>query len=954
MAYYVSFLKALSLKLNENSLHFFFNVLANDFPLYTEAIKLFKHGEKMVRIAVRIITLNVYKVEDADLRKFILDKSAVPFFFNLVWFIRDQCIALDLQIPSITYFDKNLLTQLFDDQLDNYFYLEDIMTLGINKLASVLMDQILCHFVIPVLIGSILASSSPSPEGTYNRVGTKFALFLLSQLFDIFSYEPFVTSIATCLIDPHPLRVIEQMSYIPLEKAISRDTNLSQLLVPFNGVPASPVGKSPTSKNAMGLKDALLKINPDKPVDLNIENPRSLIQTVEEVAPVDRGSLMRCDQNSFRNNLFECLSSQDEQLVYFAACVFLTMIKNSSVNREVLQLGRICPQRTRRTARLFGSLVRRESFSSAASRSSAADFNENKMEKIAASAELRDEVRSDSPSFPPSEPIVDSEKQPKHSEKQLEHSEKQSEHSEKQPGHSEKQLGHSEKQSMSELRETETENLGEHSQLSNSDVSPKIESPQSSEHSQILNNDFESTIDATKSPEDVVSVSTDIEIDMKADNELENENKLDSDSSTIESTICPPEVISEQRLKQPEEPDRQPEQPEKQQISEASAKQSKLEVCEEQQTPETTEFPANRFENPEETESPKSISSEEAAGLRTLPPISIPVISSGKNDDEWLYPTEIVDGILVVLNRSPKPCLVTLVILSELLIEVVLDKSTRIPLSPGHCLMLEEAFRSSIANLRPKLSGPLGGLFLDTFEEEWRMLCRPTNVRQIISNPVTLLPVATNAISGVSLEYRQPAGLLEQTRRSIEVFLILRSLYKTLACRGEEDEGFPFVLPEDYKIKPKGDFEIDGQQDLLECQLVQKRWKLRVYLVIDPQWFLLVIPNQQRAGWSIVEVAFPLHNQQASTHQRDNSLMVVKIRSEIKPHSSCAMEQGTYEKPLWLLHLTFADALHCMTAVKQLETQRLALRTKMMSRLDELVLLTGPNSEFTDEKMSGD
>jgi protein CLEC16A len=43
LAYYISFLKTLSLKLNENSIQFFFNERANDFPLYTEAIMFFAH-----------------------------------------------------------------------------------------------------------------------------------------------------------------------------------------------------------------------------------------------------------------------------------------------------------------------------------------------------------------------------------------------------------------------------------------------------------------------------------------------------------------------------------------------------------------------------------------------------------------------------------------------------------------------------------------------------------------------------------------------------------------------------------------------------------------------------------------------------------------------------------------------------------------------------------------------
>lgn len=95
MAYYISFLKTLSLKLNTHTIHFFFNEHTNDFPLYTEAIKFFNHSEKMVRIAVRTLTLNVFKVEEAAMVKFITDRTAVPYFSNLVWFIGNHVIEID-------------------------------------------------------------------------------------------------------------------------------------------------------------------------------------------------------------------------------------------------------------------------------------------------------------------------------------------------------------------------------------------------------------------------------------------------------------------------------------------------------------------------------------------------------------------------------------------------------------------------------------------------------------------------------------------------------------------------------------------------------------------------------------------------------------------------------------------------------------------------------------------
>ena len=90
LAYYISFLKKLSLRLNLRTIHFFFNEAAGDFPLYTEAIKFFAHGEGMVRTAVRSITLNIFRVDYAPLREFLFAKSPVPYINSLVHFTKVQ------------------------------------------------------------------------------------------------------------------------------------------------------------------------------------------------------------------------------------------------------------------------------------------------------------------------------------------------------------------------------------------------------------------------------------------------------------------------------------------------------------------------------------------------------------------------------------------------------------------------------------------------------------------------------------------------------------------------------------------------------------------------------------------------------------------------------------------------------------------------------------------------
>eukprot|EP01135_Chromosphaera_perkinsii_P005824 Nk52_evm13s367 gene=Nk52_evmTU13s367 len=95
LAYYISFLKTLSLKLNPSTIHFFYNEHLSDFPLYTEAVKFFNHSEAMARIAVRTISLNIFRVNSKQVLDFILGKQSVPYFSNVIWFIANQSVELD-------------------------------------------------------------------------------------------------------------------------------------------------------------------------------------------------------------------------------------------------------------------------------------------------------------------------------------------------------------------------------------------------------------------------------------------------------------------------------------------------------------------------------------------------------------------------------------------------------------------------------------------------------------------------------------------------------------------------------------------------------------------------------------------------------------------------------------------------------------------------------------------
>ncbi|KAL0123858.1 hypothetical protein PUN28_006002 [Cardiocondyla obscurior] len=234
MAYYISFLKTLSLKLNAHTIHFFYNEVnehTNDFPLYTEAIKFFNHSEGMVRIAVRTLTLNVYRVEDASMLAFIRDRTAAPYFSNLVWFIGDHIIELDTCVRNdADHQSQNRLSDLVAEHLDHLHYLNDILSLNIPDLNKVLSEHLLHKLLVPLYVYSLMKHKNTVCQTQDDRkhVSVVVALFLLSQVFLIVSHGPLVHTLAAVMlmsdldtIETGTNKVLEKFGDITSNKSVT-------------------------------------------------------------------------------------------------------------------------------------------------------------------------------------------------------------------------------------------------------------------------------------------------------------------------------------------------------------------------------------------------------------------------------------------------------------------------------------------------------------------------------------------------------------------------------------------------------------------------------------------------------------------------------------------------------------------------------------------------------------
>ncbi|XP_074179203.1 protein CLEC16A isoform X8 [Rhinolophus sinicus] len=171
----------------------------NDFALYTEAIKFFNHPESMVRIAVRTITLNVYKVDNQAMLHYIRDKTAVPYFSNLVWFIGSHVIELDTCVQTDEeHRNRGKLSDLVAEHLDHLHYLNDILIINCEFLNDVLTDHLLNRLFLPLYVCSL---ENQDTGGERPKISLPVSLYLLSQVFLIIHHAPLVNSLADVILN---------------------------------------------------------------------------------------------------------------------------------------------------------------------------------------------------------------------------------------------------------------------------------------------------------------------------------------------------------------------------------------------------------------------------------------------------------------------------------------------------------------------------------------------------------------------------------------------------------------------------------------------------------------------------------------------------------------------------------------------------------------------------------
>ncbi|CAG8445717.1 7213_t:CDS:2 [Acaulospora colombiana] len=111
----------------------------------------------MIRAAVRTITLNIFAVNDDQMQDFILDKKAAPYFSNLVYFIANHASILnDISNSSSYYKQYSRFNYYMAEHCDNFYYINDIINLDIEKMNNTLTAHLMDLLVQPIYADSLV------------------------------------------------------------------------------------------------------------------------------------------------------------------------------------------------------------------------------------------------------------------------------------------------------------------------------------------------------------------------------------------------------------------------------------------------------------------------------------------------------------------------------------------------------------------------------------------------------------------------------------------------------------------------------------------------------------------------------------------------------------------------------------------------------------------------------
>ncbi|XP_047322573.1 protein TRANSPARENT TESTA 9-like isoform X2 [Impatiens glandulifera] len=333
LSYYISFLRAISGKLNKNTISLLIKTQDEEivsFPLYVEGIRFAFHEESMVRTAVRALTLNIYHVGDESINNYLASAPHGDYFISLVKYFREQCQTLiRLVLDSVNSESTALILSAADEIEDNLYYVSDVISARIPDVGRIIRDAILKFLIFPMLLPSL----GEEAVGEKNVVAVT-SFYLLCSILRIVKINDLANSVSASLFFP-------------------QETFTPDSMLKLNGQISDDSGSGESQKMDNSSDDNQKVLQPICRVTGSDSSSFPQLPLADENLRKDsKGS-----QKTLREALLSYVTSGEDDQVFGSLSLLATLLQTKELDEVMLDFLGILPQRKQHKKLLLQALV---------------------------------------------------------------------------------------------------------------------------------------------------------------------------------------------------------------------------------------------------------------------------------------------------------------------------------------------------------------------------------------------------------------------------------------------------------------------------------------------------------------------------------------------------------------------------------------------------------------------
>jgi len=296
--------------------------------------------------------------------------------------------------------------------------------------------------------------------------------------------------------------------------------------------------------------------------------------------------------------------------------------------------------------------------------------------------------------------------------------------------------------------------------------------------------------------------------------------------------------------------------------------------------------------------------------------------------------TQIVDYLLEVLLHGERYRIVTLEIALLVFKELVYSETQQPKLTTSQKELFEDAYKVSTSNLRDRLvDSEVGEVFLELFEDEMKSF-KPVHFDSLVTDYSILCHIPEGPTRGVSFTMRLPLGNLEETKKAVQGFLLMRKLKFTF--QKQKDTLLP--LKESKSNQTKNSLE---EGSVIHCNSRK-----------DDDWFTCIITSINGFGKRMLIMEGPYLLAVQKTEGANGESVVVRELLDLQ-NIEVAISRGD---PNVLLTkagtMKFESEEQCLQVKTWVETGKQRVRYQKLEQLYELLGIDNTSAKNISRRKS--